>query len=254
MNVRELPTRVSGLVGSAMAAASLLGLTVRNSTENGSSAGPSGRDDSIISKERSMRVAGGTTKLTVSVFILIIMALNTRVSGDAIYSMVPALKHGLIPLNSSVNIRKAARMESESIFGQMAPSTRVNGRRTRSRVTVCISGVTAGATSATGRETSWRISAYTPGKTEGDTRGSTGTTRNTGMGCTLGVIRKSTPAGGIMVSSMASAFSCNGKVDRRNTVFGRTVKRSVGFLPKKFKLSNLVKSKILPKSSQKTHS
>ena len=237
-----------------MAAASLLGLTVRNSMANGSSAGPLDRDDSIILKERFMREAGGTTRLMVSESILIIMALNTRGNGDAIYSMVLALKHGLIPLNSSVNTRKAARTESESIFGQMAPSTRVNGRRTRSRATVCISGVTAGATSATGRGTSWRISAYTHGKTEGDTRGSTGTTRNTGMECTPGVIRRSTPAGGIMVSSMASAFSCNGKVDRKNTVFGRTAKRSVGSPSKKFKPSNLVKSKILPKSSQKTHS
>ncbi len=203
MSVLEPPTKVSGLVGSATAAALLLGPMVQNSTVNGSLAGSSGRDDSIISKVRSMRVAGGTTKLMGSVCTRIIMALNTMASGNKICSMVQVRRHGLTPLNSSVNIEKVARTESGSIFGQMAQSMRANGRRTRSRATACISGVTAGGTSATGRETSWRISAYTRGKTDASTRDSTVTTRNMGTGSTHGAIRRSTPAGGITVSSMA---------------------------------------------------
>ena len=111
MSVREPPTKGSGLAVSAMAAELLLGPTVRNSTANGSWAGSLARVNSIISKERFMRVAGGKTKLMASASTHIIMALNTRVSGNTICSMVQGLRHGLILLNSSVNTKKAGRTE-----------------------------------------------------------------------------------------------------------------------------------------------
>ena len=126
-----------------------------------------------------------------------------------------------------------------------------NGRRMRSRVTVTISGMTAGAISGTGKATSWRISAFTPGKTAAGTKDSTVTIRSMATGCTLGAIRRSTLAGGITASSMASAFSCKAKAERRNTVYGRTVRKSDGSPLKKFKPSNRGRSKISPKSSFK---
>ena len=129
---------------------------------------------------------------------------------------------------------------------------RVNGRRMRSRVTACISGVTADVTLGIGKATSWKISASTLGKTVADTKASTAMIRSMATGCTLGAIRRSTQAGGITVSSMASGFSYNGKADRRNMVFGRMAKRSVGLHPKKFKLSNLGRLRTSAKSSWKT--
>ena len=87
-----------------------------------------------------MMVNGLMIKRMVMEFISISTELFTKVNGRKIYSMVRAMKNGLMDLLFWVNMLMDKKMDMASINGLMVLITKVNGKKIKSLVLECIHG------------------------------------------------------------------------------------------------------------------
>ena len=87
-----------------------------------------------------LRENGLTIKPMDMVFIFIKMALNTRVTGKMIFSMVMVKKSGQMAQSMKATIKKAKNTGEDSTYGKMGQCITATGTKTELKVTANTNG------------------------------------------------------------------------------------------------------------------